>query len=247
MSDNTNNDPFDLGEPQGATGKHRFGELMLIVNKVKYVKGASYTVNGLTNKDGEPIAFRGKELSSAPDALRHIVLVLECEKQDGEKYNTFAHFMNNKKEDEYKATMPTLVKHFGEKLAGLSGKKVSVEIEEVEFPNGDYAAKRAWKVVKVFANSAERKAASEAYFSAFRSGGDANGEADLQNAQATEAKGPGAWSAEDWRGIASDVKASYAKALAAQTGPEQLKARKALDVVAKEYEVTPDDVKAVVV
>jgi len=159
MSENNWN-PFE-GEPTGGEGKTRFGLLALIANKVELVGGASYTVPGLTLK-GEPFAFKGKQLT--PDGKNtHVILTLEQHDSKGEKYMAFQDFMYWKNDAGCKITLPTLKARFGEKLTGLYGKRVPVQIEEIEYQDRDYT-RRAWKVVNVFVTPEDCVRAEAAFF-----------------------------------------------------------------------------------
>lgn len=221
MSDNTNWNPFE-GEPTGSEGKTRFGMLAIIAHRVELASGASYTVPGLTLK-GEPFLFKGKQLT--PDGKNtHVILTLEQHDSKGVAYTSFTDFMYWKNDGACKITLPTLKARFGEKLAGLYGKRVPVQIEEIEYQDRDYT-RRAWKLVKVFVTPEDCARAEKDFFSRH-----ANGNGNSSPGSAPSVVGAFAQHPNELDGFAS---------LPAQLAKAGVQGEAAVKWIVENYQVTP--------
>lgn len=232
MSDN----PFET-PPESTGAKMGFGDLQVIVNRVKLEKGASYTIPGLTNKDGELFPFKGKKLT--PDGTnRHVILKIIKRKKDGELYTVFSHFMYWAKDVQCKISYPALQKVFGEKLTdGLtwkSGKSsiVPIQYEEVEFEEaGRTSPGRAFKVVKVFKSQAEREQAETQHFARFQSG---EAGANASTGPHFETGIPEGYTAQSWAAMKGEMELKYAAHVQTLNGPVAKRRNAALAYIAAE-------------
>lgn len=232
MSDN----PFET-PPESTGAKMGFGDLQINVNRVELEKGASYTIPGLTNKDGELFPFKGKKLT--PDGSnRHVILKIIKRKKDGELYTIFSHFMYWTKDVQCKISYPALQKVFGEKLTdGLTWKNnkssiVPIQYEEVEFTEeGRTSPGRAFKVVKVFKSQAEREAAETQHFARFQSG---EAGTNANTGAAFETGIPEGYTAESWKAMAEELLTKYQTHVQTLSGKPPEKRKAALKYIASE-------------
>src|SRR3990167_7724603 len=170
-------DPF---APQEGGNKTKFGRLKLLANPVILESGASYTVKGIHDRDGNTREWKGKKLDKTSKRF-HVIVHVRADDKHGNEYEMSKDYLNSDKP--YKAIVyPSLVKVFGERQFPVKD-YAFVRLEEI--PTGEtYVAtkgdkagetveKTAWKVVAKFANETAWKAAEKEYFSRFTTG--ANG------------------------------------------------------------------------
>jgi hypothetical protein len=169
-------DPF---APQEGANKVKFGRLRLFANPVTLESGASYTIKGVYDRDGNLREWRGKKLTKS-SRLFHIVMHVKAYDKDGNEYQMAKDYLNSDKV--YKSIVyPALTKAFGNQFPTKDYAVVKLE----EVPTGEtYVAtagnragetieKTAWKVVATFDNETELKKAETEHFSRFTTG--ANG------------------------------------------------------------------------
>lgn len=218
----------DLFAPDEQGGKRKFGMLRLHARKVKLQSGASYTIPGLTNRDGEIWEFKGKQPDEASNT-RHIVLDVEVKSRDGGTYHTFRDAMSFDKW--YKEIVyPSLKKNFGSDLSTLTTTPAPVEVEEVPYKDREYE-RTTLRVLRRFASVAEMEAAEKAHFARF---------GNTTDIEASAASSNGTFNVADWSYDKADMQKKFDEARAAKKSIAQ-----ALGMVAKEYELEPDQVKAV--
>lgn len=168
MTEPETNDPF---APQEAGGKMKFCKLKLFANPVTLESGASYTVQGVHDKDGNTREWRGKRLDKTSKRF-HIILHARATDKDGNDYEMARDYLNSDK-PYTKIVHPALLKVFGETGKFPVKEYAFVQVEEVptgesfEGRDGTTVNKTAWKVVAKFANEAALKAAETKHFSRF--------------------------------------------------------------------------------
>lgn len=176
MSDETI-DPFT---PQEGGNKMKFARLKLFANPVTLESGASYTVKGIHDRDGNTREWKGKRLNKTSKRF-HVIMHALADDKDGNEYEMAKDYLNSDKP--YKAIVyPALVKVFGEKQFPTKD-YAFVQLEEILTGEtyvatggnkaGETIEKTAWKAIAKFPNEAEWKAAEKEYFSRFTTG--ANG------------------------------------------------------------------------
>lgn len=154
--------------------KHKFGNLSVITNRVKTVSGAKYTIPGIMTREQNsnnlvPREFRGKQLTNDPADRLHIIAVLEATDKTGATYQdirddvSFAEAM--------KIFKNSLVDVFGPNFAEVFAQRGKVPVEVELVPTGEKTTsgndKTTFKVLRAFANDAERLAAEKEYFKQF--------------------------------------------------------------------------------
>jgi len=167
-------DPF---APQEGGNKTKFGRLKLFANPVTLESGASYTVKGIHDRDGNTREWKGKKLDKTSKRF-HVIMHVRADDKDGNEYEMTKDYLNSDKP--YKAIVyPALVKVFGEKQFPIK-EYALVRLEEILTGEtyvatggnkaGETIEKNAWKVVAKFDNEAAWKAAEKEYFSRFTTG-----------------------------------------------------------------------------
>jgi hypothetical protein len=161
-------DRWDKEEKRG--GRHYFGLLSLILNEVTLGSGAGYTIEGIYDQTGGLHQFVGKHLATDDDPKTsiHVVAVLECEDKAGNLYKRTRDGLTWEKSIA-RYTAPSLQKVFGKNFKKvLTDGSEPVEVEEVSYTergkDGQDYDRKAFKVLRKFANVDAMREAREAYF-----------------------------------------------------------------------------------
>lgn len=171
MTENT--EPLDPFAPQEGGLKTKFGKLKLIANPVTLESGASYTVKGIHDRDGNTREWRGKKLDKNSKRF-HIIMHVRADDKDGNEYEMARDMLNSDKAYT-KIVHPALTKVFGKELPTTN--YALVKLEEVPTGesfigrDGNTLEKTAWRVTQKYANEAALKAAEKEHFSRFTSAG----------------------------------------------------------------------------
>jgi hypothetical protein len=166
---------FDPFAPQEAGAKTKFGKLKLFANPVVLETGASYTVPGIHDRDGNTYEFRGKKIVKGSKRF-HLVLQVLARDKDGNEYEMHRDCLNNDKV--YKEIVhPALIKTFGETAKFPTKDYAFVQVEEAatgetfesKRPDheGEKVNRTTFRVIKKFANEKAMKAAETEYFARF--------------------------------------------------------------------------------
>jgi hypothetical protein len=156
--------------------KHKFGNLWLVVNKVRTQAGGKYTVAGINTKDSAgniiPREFRGKVLDAAGKFM-HVILVLEATDKYGVAYQDVRDDLSFS--DTIKIAKASLIDVFGPAFAEVFEKRGKIPVEVELVPTGQKTDagkdKTTFKVVRQFHSDAERIAAEKEYFNQFGGNG----------------------------------------------------------------------------
>lgn len=223
MSDN----PFSK-PPQEGGNKHGFGKWRIITNYIELKKGASYTIPGLTNMNGEPFEFRGKQ-KVASSNLVHVIIVSTQTKQDGSSYDKFVDFLYRTNDELYAVAYPALKAVLGDKLAPNA--TAYIEYEEVSVPvKGRDKPGLTFRALRQFKNATEMDAAREAYFSRFASNGT---QAEDSDSAEYKAGIPEGYTAQSWAAMKPELERKYAEHVQTLNGPVNKRRTAALAYIAE--------------
>ena len=179
----------------------RFGLFAFLVNKVMLIAGGSYTLAGVTGRDGELRMFKGKALATPQDLktaqadkkakqpVDHIVLLMRAKNRDNEEYLKVYEMAGLNKDPKWKVLGKSLVTVFGENYPEIvkpvtafkSATWFPAKLEEVPTggkwtgQDGTEQAETAPKFIEQFADEKAMRAAEETYFAQFGSS-NGNGE-----------------------------------------------------------------------
>lgn len=165
-------EPIDPFAPQEGGLKTKFGKLKLFASPVTLESGASYTVKGIHDRDGNTREWRGKKLDKTSKRF-HIIMHVRADDKDGNEYEMARDCLNSDKAYT-KIIHPALVKVFGKELPVKE--YALVKLEEVPTGesfvgrDGNTLDKTAWRVTQKYANESALKAAEKEHFSRFTSG-----------------------------------------------------------------------------
>lgn len=222
------NNPFDT-PPQEGGNRHGFGKWRIVTNFIELKKGASYTIPGLTNMNGEAFEFRGKNKVVSSN-LVHVIIVSTQTKQDGSSYDKFVDFLYRTNDELYAVAYPALKAVLGDKLAPNA--TAYIEYEEVSVPvKGRDKPGLTFKAIRQFKSQAEMDAARETYFSRFANG---NGQAQEADSPTFETGIPDGYTPESWKAMADELLTKYQTHVQTLSGKPPEKRKAALKYIASE-------------
>jgi len=211
-------DPF---APVEGGAKTKFGKLKLFATPVVLETGASYTLKGIHDRDGNIREWRGKRMDKSSKRY-HLVMHVKTNDKDGNEYEMSRDHLNSDKP--YKSIVhPALLKVFGESKNFPTAAYALIKLEEVETGEtfvstqgdniGQTVNRMTWRVVEKFKTEEAMKAAETAHFAKFKQTG--NGTTESAEASADVPEG---WEADAW----ANVKPKIKKALGAGKSPQQV-------------------------
>jgi len=211
-------DPF---APAEGGAKTKFGKLKLFATPVVLETGASYTLKGIHDRDGNIREWRGKKMDKSSKRY-HLVMHVKTNDKDGNEYEMAKDHLNSDKP--YKSIVhPALLKVFGESKNFPAAAYALVRFEEVETGEtfvskqgenaGQQIAKTTWRIIERFKTEEAMKAAETEYFSKFKQ--TSNGTTESAEASADV---PDGWDTDAW----ANAKPKIKKALGAGKSAEQI-------------------------
>lgn len=217
-----------------SSGAMKFVICKAFATPVKLVSGASYTIPGVLDREGNDKLFNGKQKVEKSD-LFHVVLDYIGRTKDGATYHMVKHYLSKDK-DYSKHVYPAYSKMFGADLGRLAKDYTALQVQETDLgrkftgSEGNEIELVWLKPIQIFDNEKALRAAEESYFSN-------NGNADSSDSSEPT---PAAFDPSEWTKALPEIE----KAIKDKT-KELKSADKATAFVLNEYELTSENLEAI--